>query len=61
MTDLLAAGALVLVIEGLLWAVAPRLGLRLLIAAAQMPEAQLRMAGAATMAAGAAMLWFVRG
>ena len=29
MTDLLAAGGLVLVIEGLLWAAAPGLGLRL--------------------------------
>jgi uncharacterized protein YjeT (DUF2065 family) len=61
MTDLLAAGGLVLVIEGLLWAAAPRLGVRLLIAAAQTPEAQLRFAGAATMAAGVALVWFVRG
>jgi uncharacterized protein YjeT (DUF2065 family) len=61
MTDLLAAGGLVLVIEGLLWAAAPRLGLRLLIAAVQMPEAQLRVAGAVTMAAGVAVVWFVRG
>jgi uncharacterized protein YjeT (DUF2065 family) len=61
MTDLLAAGGLVLVIEGLLWAAAPRLGLRLLVAAAQMPEARLRAAGALTMAAGVAVVWFVRG
>jgi uncharacterized protein YjeT (DUF2065 family) len=61
MTDLFAAGGLVLVIEGLLWATAPQLGLRLLIAAAQMPEAQLRFAGAVTMAAGVAVVWFVRG
>jgi uncharacterized protein YjeT (DUF2065 family) len=61
MTDLLAAGGLVLVIEGLLWAAAPRLGLRLLIAAVQMPETQLRVAGAVTMAAGVAVVWFVRG
>ena len=61
MTDLLAAGGLVLVIEGLLWAAAPRLGLRLLVAAAQMPEARLRIAGALTMAAGVAVVWFVRG
>jgi uncharacterized protein YjeT (DUF2065 family) len=61
MTDLLAAGGLVLVIEGLLWAAAPRLGLRLLVAAAQMPEVQLRVAGALTMAAGVVVVWFVRG
>jgi uncharacterized protein YjeT (DUF2065 family) len=61
MRDLLAAGGLVLVIEGLLWAAAPRLGLRLLIAAVQTPEAKLRITGAATMAAGVALVWFVRG
>ena len=61
MTDLLAAGGLVLVIEGLLWATAPQLGLRLLVAAAQMPEAHLRLAGAVTMAAGVVVVWFVRG
>jgi uncharacterized protein YjeT (DUF2065 family) len=61
MTDLVAAGGLVLVIEGLLWATAPQLGLRLLVAAAQMPEAQLRLAGAVTTAAGVAVVWFVRG
>jgi uncharacterized protein YjeT (DUF2065 family) len=61
MTDLLVAGGLVLVIEGLLWAAAPQLVLRLLIAAAQLPEAQLRVAGALAMAAGVAVVWFVRG
>jgi uncharacterized protein YjeT (DUF2065 family) len=61
MTDLVAAGGLVLVIEGLLWAAAPTLGLRLLIAAAHMPETRLRLAGALTMAAGVALVWFVRG
>ena len=44
MSDLLVAIGLVLVIEGLLWAAAPQLGLRLLAAAAQMPEQALRMA-----------------
>jgi uncharacterized protein YjeT (DUF2065 family) len=61
MTDLLAAGGLVLVFEGLLWAAAPHLGLRLLIAAAQMPESRLRTAGAAAMAVGVAVVWLVRG
>jgi uncharacterized protein len=61
MTDLIAAGGLVLVIEGLLWAAAPALGLRLLVAAAKMPEAQLRVAGALTMAVGVVVVWFVRG
>jgi uncharacterized protein YjeT (DUF2065 family) len=61
MTDLLAAGGLVLVIEGLLWAAAPRLALRLLLAAAQMPEATLRTMGAAAIAAGVAVVWLARG
>jgi uncharacterized protein YjeT (DUF2065 family) len=61
MKDLLVGAGLVLVIEGLLWAAAPRMGLRLLAAAAQMPEAQLRVAGAAAMAAGVTIVWLVRG
>jgi uncharacterized protein YjeT (DUF2065 family) len=61
MTDLLAAGGLVLVIEGLLWAAAPQLGLRLLITAAQTPEATLRMMGTAAVAAGIIIVWLVRG
>jgi uncharacterized protein YjeT (DUF2065 family) len=61
MTDLLAAGGLVLVIEGLLWAAAPQLGLRLLMTAAQLPEATLRMMGSAAVAAGIVIVWLVRG
>ena len=61
MTDLVVASGLVLVIEGLLWSAAPRLGLRLLIAAAQVPDVQLRIAGAVTMAVGVAVIWFARG
>ncbi|MET0192701.1 MAG: DUF2065 family protein, partial [Hyphomicrobiaceae bacterium] len=38
MSDILVAIGLVLVLEGLLWASAPHLALRLLAAAAQMPE-----------------------
>jgi uncharacterized protein YjeT (DUF2065 family) len=61
MRDLLVGAGLVLVIEGLLWAAAPRMGLRLLAAAAQTPEAQLRLAGAAAMAVGVMIVWLVRG
>ena len=49
MSDLLVAVGIVLVIEGLLWAAAPRLGLKLLEAAAEMPEHALRTAGALVM------------
>ncbi len=45
MSDLLVALGLVLVLEGLLWALAPQLGRQLLAAAAATPEASLRKAG----------------
>jgi uncharacterized protein YjeT (DUF2065 family) len=61
MRDLLVGAGLVLVIEGLLWAAAPRMGLRLLAAASQMPEARLRVAGAAAMAVGVMVVWLARG
>jgi uncharacterized protein YjeT (DUF2065 family) len=50
-----------MVIEGLLWAAAPQLGLKLLAAAAHMPEHALRTAGAAAIAAGFVLVWLVRG
>jgi hypothetical protein len=61
MSDLLVAFALVMVIEGLVWAAAPQLGLKMLAAAAQMPEHALRTAGAVAVAAGFAIVWLVRG
>ncbi len=61
MTDFLVAVGLVLVIEGLLWALAPRLGLKLLAAAAQTPEQSLRIGGAVAIAVGVAVVWLVRG
>ncbi len=61
MTDLIVALGLVLVIEGLLWAAFPRMGLRMLVAAAEMPEQVLRMAGALAIALGVLVVWFVRG
>jgi uncharacterized protein len=61
MSDLLVAIGLVMVIEGLLWAVAPQIGLRLLTAAQQMPDQALRAAGAAAVAAGVVLVWLVRG
>jgi uncharacterized protein YjeT (DUF2065 family) len=61
MSDLLVAVGLVMVIEGLLWAAAPQLGLRLLAVAAHTPEHALRTAGAAAVAAGVVLVWLVRG
>jgi uncharacterized protein YjeT (DUF2065 family) len=60
MKDLLVGAGLVLVIEGLLWAAAPQLAIRLLAAAAQLPESVLRTAGAAAMAAGVIVVWLAR-
>ena len=61
MTDLLAAFGLVLVIEGLLWALAPGFGRRMLEAASEMPESSLRTAGAVAVGAGVLVVWLVRG
>jgi uncharacterized protein YjeT (DUF2065 family) len=61
MSDIGAALGLVLVIEGLLWAAAPRLGLRLLAVAAVTPEPTLRAAGALAVASGFVIVWLVRG
>jgi uncharacterized protein YjeT (DUF2065 family) len=60
MTDFIAAIGLVFVIEGLLWAVSPRLVLRLLLVAAQTPESQRRTAGVIAVAIGVAVVWLVR-
>jgi uncharacterized protein YjeT (DUF2065 family) len=61
MRDLAVAFGLVLVIEGLLWALAPRLGRKLLEATADTPESSLRLAGAVAVAAGVLVVWMVRG
>jgi uncharacterized protein len=61
MSDLLVAFGLVLVFEGLLWAAAPQLGLKLLAAAAQTPEQALRAGGAAAVVAGIVIVWLIRG
>jgi uncharacterized protein len=61
MSDLIVAFGLVMVIEGLLWAAAPQLGLKLLATAADTPERSLRTAGAVAVAAGFAIVWLIRG
>ena len=61
MGDLAVAVGLVLVIEGLLWALAPGFGRRMLDAASQMPESSLRIVGACAVAAGVLIVWLVRG
>ena len=61
MGDLLVGLGLALVIEGLVWAAFPWLGLKLLVAAAETPEPMLRVAGAIAMAVGVVVVWAVRG
>ena len=61
MNDLLVGFALALVIEGLLWALAPHLGTRLLEMISQTPENTVRMAGAIAIAIGVLIVCSVRG
>lgn len=60
MDDFLIGMGMVLVIEGLLWALAPRLAFRMLKAAAETPEERLRVGGAAAVAAGVLLVWLTR-
>jgi len=61
MSNLIVALGLVLVIEGTLWALAPGLGRKLLQVAAEAPEANLRLTGAAAVALGVLVIWLVQG
>lgn len=61
MKDLYVALGLVLVIEGALWALAPRAALEMLKVAARTPEKNLRTGGAIAVAAGVFVVWLVRG
>lgn len=61
MSDLAVGLGLVLVFEGLLWALAPGAARKLLEAASAMPEQTLRLAGASAVALGVLVIWMVRG
>lgn len=61
MNDLAVALGLVLVFEGLIWALAPDLGRRMLALAAVTPEHALRVAGWTAVGLGAFVVWLVRG
>lgn len=61
MSDLVVGIGLVLVIEGLVWALAPGTGIRLLVAAASTPQPALRLSGLLAVATGVAIVWLVRG
>lgn len=61
MNDLLVAFGLVLVIEGLIWAVAPDVGRRLLEVASHTPNRSLQIAGWTAVAVGLGLVWLLRG
>ncbi len=61
MSDLWAALALVLVIEGLLPFAAPRLWREMLLQIATMDERRLRLFGGSSIAIGMLLLYWIRG
>ena len=61
MNDLIVGLGLVVVIEGLLWAVFPGAGRHMLEIAQQVPEQNLRMGGAIALVLGVLVVWLVRG
>jgi uncharacterized protein YjeT (DUF2065 family) len=61
MSDLVVGLGLVLVLEGLLWALAPSMARRLLEMANETPPSTLRATGWAAVAAGAFLVWLIRG
>jgi hypothetical protein len=61
MSDLIVAVGLVLVLEGLIWSIAPHFGQRMLEAAAEAGETTLRLSGTLCVAAGVFLVWLVRG
>jgi hypothetical protein len=60
MVELLSALGLVLVIEGALFAIAPRRAQEALRAAAETPADLLRLVGLAAAVAGVIVIWFAR-
>ena len=61
MNDLIVAAGLVLVIEGLIWALSPLSAVRMLALAAQTPERSLRIGGTLAVMVGCGLVWIVRG
>jgi uncharacterized protein len=60
MSDFLTALGLVLVIEGLLYALAPHLIRRMMSAAQEMSDDRLRLGGVAAMIVGVGVVWLVQ-
>ncbi|MBB5040884.1 DUF2065 domain-containing protein [Shinella fusca] len=61
MSDFLTGIAFFLIIEGLVYALAPSALKRMAAYLPAVPEGQLRAAGLGAMVLGVAMVWFIRG
>ena len=61
MSDFLTGIAFFLVIEGLVYALAPSVLKCMAKLLPQIPEGQLRVSGLAAVAVGVLMVWFIRG
>ena len=61
MTDFLTGIAFFLIIEGLVYALAPSILKRMAEMLPQIPENQLRACGLVAVALGVLMVWFIRG
>jgi uncharacterized protein YjeT (DUF2065 family) len=61
MSDFLTAIGLVLVLEGLLYAVVPSFIKRMAIDVTQMPEQTLRTVGTVVLCVGVGVVWIIRG
>lgn len=61
MTDFLMGIAFFLIIEGLVYALAPSILKRMAELLPQIPEGQLRASGLVAVALGVLMVWFIRG
>jgi hypothetical protein len=61
MSDLLTGLGIALVLEGLLWALAPHLAIRGLQAMAETPSARVKAIAWAIVSLGIGIVWLVRG
>ena len=61
MSDFLTGIAFFLIIEGLVYALAPSILKRMAELLPQIPEGQLRASGLVAVALGVLMVWFIRG
>ncbi len=61
MNDFITAVGLVLVIEGLLYAMAPTAARRMAVDVSQMPVSTLRTIGVVVLSVGVGIVWLIRG